>query len=44
LLGIEKCRELVALHTESAKAALKPAFSDTVFLEWIADLMAGRKT
>ncbi len=43
LLGIEKCRELVALHTESAKAALKPAFSDTQFLDWLADIMAGRK-
>lgn len=44
LLGIEKCRELVVQHTESAKAALKPAFSDTKFLEWLADIMVGRKS
>lgn len=42
LLGIEKCRELVALHTEKAKAALRPVFSDRIFLEWLADVMAGR--
>jgi geranylgeranyl diphosphate synthase type II len=44
LLGAEKCRELVKLNTEKAKAALKPAFKDTDFLEWLADLMAGRES
>lgn len=44
LLGAEKCRELVQLNTEKAKAALKPAFSNTAFLEWLADFLAGRES
>ncbi len=43
LLGTERCRELVHINTESAKAALTPAFSDTAFLCWLADLLAGRE-
>ncbi len=42
LLGAEKCRELVIENTQTAKRALKPAFSDTDFLEWLADFLAGR--
>ncbi len=43
LLGAEKCRELVAENTRKAKDALKPAFSDTAFLEWLADFLSGRQ-
>lgn len=42
LLGAMRCRELILENTERAKAALKPAFSDSAFLEWLADRLAGR--
>jgi len=43
LLGADRCRELIRENTEKAKAALKPAFTDTAFLEWLAELLAGRR-
>jgi len=43
LLGVDRCRELVYENTERAKAALKGAFSNTEFLEWFAELLAGRE-
>jgi geranylgeranyl diphosphate synthase type II len=43
LLGADRCRELVYENTEKAKAALKGAFSETGFLEWLAELLAGRE-
>lgn len=42
LLGADRCRELIRENTEKAKAALKPAFFDSAFLEWLAELLAGR--
>jgi geranylgeranyl diphosphate synthase type II len=42
LLGADRCRELILENTEKAKAALKPEFPDTAFLEWLAELLAGR--
>ena len=42
LYGAEECERLVRRHTEQAKAALRGAFSDTAFLEWLADSLAGR--
>lgn len=44
ILGAEKCRELVIKNTEAAKSRLKPDFKDTAFLEWLADLLCGRKS
>jgi len=43
LLGADKCSELIYENTEKAKAALRGAFSDTGFLEWFAQLLAGRE-
>ena len=42
LYGLDKCRELVHLHTERAKAAIVGAFEHTDFLCWLADELAGR--
>lgn len=43
LYGLEKCRELVAEHTEQAKQAIDGLFEDTSFLCCLADELAGRK-
>lgn len=42
LHGADRCREFILENTEKAKAVLKPAFSDSAFLEWLAELLAGR--
>ena len=42
-MGREACESLVERKTESAKEALRGAFSDTAFLEWLADLLAERR-
>jgi len=42
LFGLEKCRELVNMHTEQAKAAISGQFEDTTFLNELADALAGR--
>ena len=42
LYGIERCRSLVAEHTEKAKQAISGIFERTVFLDWLADELAGR--
>lgn len=42
LYGVEECERLVRLHTEQAKEALRGAFEDTAFLEWLAGSLAGR--
>lgn len=43
LYGLEKCRELVAEHTQRAKMAISGLFEDTAFLCRLADELAGRK-
>ncbi len=43
VMGREACESLVERKTESAKEALRGAFSDTAFLEWLADLLAERR-
>lgn len=42
LFGLEKCRELVDMHTAQAKAAISEKFKDTAFLDYLADKLAGR--
>ena len=42
LYGAEKCAEMVGTLTARAKAALRGAFSDTAFLDSLADSMAVR--
>ena len=42
LYGIERCRDLVAEHTERAKQAVSGLFEQTAFLDWLADELAGR--
>ncbi len=44
LFGIEKCEEIVNGKTAEAKAALASAFENTAFFDWLADLLAGRKS
>jgi len=43
LLGIDACEKLVREKTEEAKQAIRGKFFDTAFLEWMADLLAGRE-
>lgn len=43
LLGIDACAELVCKKTEEAKQAVRGKFADTVFLERLADFLAGRE-
>jgi len=43
LLGMDACAELVSQKTEEAKLAVRDKFSDTCFLEWLADSLAGRE-
>ena len=43
LYGLETCRDLVARHTEQAKAAVCGAFDDSDFLCELADELAQRK-
>lgn len=44
LLGAERCREMISELTLEAKKALTDGFSgDIQFLEWFADMLAGRK-
>ncbi len=42
LLGMDACARLVAEYTAQAKNALRDAFLDTGFLEWLADELAVR--
>ena len=42
LIGMERCAERVAALTAAAKAALKDGFSDTAFLDGLADSLAVR--
>ena len=42
LYGLSRCREMVKEHTEQAKRAVSGLFSDTGFLDWLADELAGR--
>ena len=41
LLGLEKCDELVRVHTDTAKDVLK-VFSDNSFMQELADALVGR--
>ncbi len=43
LLGIDECERIIDEKTEEAKAALKGAFADTGFFDWLAELLAKRK-
>lgn len=43
LYGLDRCRELVAEHTERAKQAISGLFEDTSFLCRLSDELAGRK-
>ncbi|MGI6028136.1 MAG: polyprenyl synthetase family protein [Candidatus Heteroscillospira sp.] len=43
VMGIEACENLVMSCTERAKEALRGAFQDTAFLEWLADRLATRR-
>ena len=43
LYGVDACEELVLEHTEKAKEALRSAFTDTGFMEWLADWLAVRR-
>lgn len=42
LLGLERCQELVQSLSEEAKKHLQAAFTETAFLEELADYLAGR--
>ncbi|HHU22992.1 MAG TPA: polyprenyl synthetase family protein [Clostridiales bacterium] len=44
LLGVEGCEALIRQKTEEAKAAIRGKFSDTDFLEQLADYLAERKS
>ncbi len=43
LFGMDKCEELVLDHTQKAKEALRSAFDDTGFMDWLADWLAVRR-
>ena len=43
LYGLDRCRRMVELHTEQAKAVIRSAFHETEFLCRLADELAGRK-
>ena len=43
LLGLERCKDVVLEQTERAKQAIRGVFSDTEFLEALADYLAGRE-
>ena len=44
LFGLENCGEIVKRETERAIAALEGYFTDTMFLSWLARMLADRKT
>jgi len=44
LLGIDECEEIIRAETEKAIAALEGQYSDTAFLEWLAQYLAERKS
>ena len=43
LVGMAECEQRILRLTEAAKHALAEGFSDTAFLDWLADSMAVRK-
>ena len=43
LYGLNRCREMVEMHTEQAKSVIRNAFQETEFLCRLADELAGRK-
>ena len=43
LLGIDDCENMIRAETEKAVASISGKFGDTGFLEWFAEILAGRK-
>lgn len=44
IMGIDACEEQVRKYTARAKEATQGKFKDTEFLEWLADLLAQRRS
>ncbi len=44
IMGREACESLIQRRTERAKEALRGAFADSRFLEWLADMLANRRS